>query len=75
MLRNLPPRRRAEVMTAIWSLLDDPYPDGVSKVALLPPFRYGTIALGAGGHLVTYSIENAEIIWIQGIEPQPGASP
>ena len=75
MLRNLPPRRRAEVMTAILHLLDDPHPDGVSKVALLPPFRLRHDSTRAAGYLVTYSIENAEVIWIQGIERQPGASP
>ena len=57
-------------MTAIHGLLDDPHPNGVDRVALPLPFRYGTIVLGAGGCLVTYTIENAEVVWIQGIELQ-----
>lgn len=73
-LHGLPPWQRAQTMLAIHNLLEDPHPNCVNKVALPPPFRRGTIALSAGGHLVTYSIkrtiENADVSWIRAIEPQ-----
>ncbi|MYA49567.1 MAG: hypothetical protein F4185_08245 [Chloroflexi bacterium] len=58
------------MLTAIHGLLADPHPDGETKAALPFPFRYGTLVLGAAGFLITYSIENAEVIWVRGIEPQ-----
>ncbi len=54
-------------MTVIRSLMNDPYPDGRTKIALPFPFPYGSIGHRAGGFFITYEFENAATIRILAI--------
>ncbi len=66
-LATLGPVERQEFYRALDVLLQDPYPDGDTKVALSFPYRPGTLGLGSGRFfIITYTFLNPATLLIIG---------
>ena len=57
-------RDREEFNQAIDALLDDPTPDGTTKVELPFPYRSGTFGFDSGSFWIAYLFLNAEVLYI-----------
>ena len=66
-LSGLTPRYYGRVMTVVRGLMDDPYPDGQTRVRLPFPFSYGSIGCRVSGFFITYEFADATTIRILNI--------
>ena len=71
-LASLDPVDRQAFYQALDVLLQDPYPDGVSKVLLtFFPYRPGTLGFAHGDFWITYVILNSATIGIASVYWRP----
>lgn len=66
-LDNLTPRQYGLAMGTVYSLVDDPHPDGHVRIALPFPYRFGSIGYTANGLFVMYLIEDLRTIVVLNI--------
>ena len=64
---GLTPAEQLEVRAAIDYLMVGPEPDGISKIRLPLPFKFGAIGYVPGGFFFTYEFENAITVRILSI--------
>ena len=61
-LRRLTPRRYGQAMTVVHGILEEPRPDGRTRIRLPFPYRFGSIGCMAGGFFVVYVIEEPSTV-------------
>ena len=70
-LAEIGPVERQNFYRALDVLLENPYPDGISKVALPFPYRPGTIGFSYGEFWISYAILNAATIGVASVYWSP----
>ena len=55
-LDGLTPRDYGRAMATVHDLVEDPYPDGRTRIRLPFPYRFGSIGYTANGFFIVYSI-------------------
>jgi len=68
---TLGPPYHQEFVAALNSLLQDPIPDGVTKVELPFPYRPGTYGYAAGSFWIAYLFLNALVLYIAAVYWSP----
>lgn len=63
-LNSLTPRRYGQAMATGHDLVDDPYPDGRTRIRLPLPYRYGSVGYTANGFFVMYVVEDSTTIMV-----------
>ena len=66
-LNVLTPRQYGLAMTTVHDLVDGPHPDGLARIRLPFPYRFGSIGYTANGIFVIYAIEEPSTIVVLSI--------
>ena len=54
-------------MATVYSLVDDPHPDGRTRIPLPFPYRFGSIGFTSNGFFIMYAIEDSTKIVVLNI--------